>query len=442
MANAVRFGTDGIRGRVGDEITVDLAYRLGRAVAAVFNAPVFVGHDTRESSPELAAAVLAGLADGGATGVNLGLFTTPGVAVTAMRRAGVGVVVSASHNPYYDNGLKVLGPGGGKLDHATEEAVTAALDAAPAPVGAIPPAPLADASAEAEYVAHLRAIVPGNFSAMHLVIDCANGAASHVARSLFSTTEARLTIINDQPDGHNINLHCGSTHVEGLVATVKGHRADLGLAFDGDADRLIAVDAQGVVRDGDDMMVLFALDFLRSASLDGGLVVTSMSNLGVHRALSGHDVDIVETDVGDRNVLLALEEREWSFGGEQSGHLIFRDLSPTGDGLLTGLLLADLLVRRGPLFAQAEGAWHRVPQALVNVARDAYDDVTVRALFAEIVAERGVDERDVRLLIRPSGTEPVVRVMVEALDGDVVVRFTQRLIREHGVVVSTSGESD
>ncbi len=431
MAVAVRFGTDGIRGRFGDEITLDLAYRLGRAVAEVFALPVFVGYDTRESSPPLATAVLTGLADGGATGINLGYFTTPGVAVIARQRGGVGVVVSASHNPYYDNGLKVLGPGGGKLDHSTERAVEVALNGAASPQRELAAAPPIDASAEGEYVAHLRALVPEDLSSLHLVIDCANGAASHVAHELFAQSGARLTMMHDRPDGHNINVASGSTNVASLVAAVRERRADLGLAFDGDADRLVAVDATGVVRDGDDLMVLFVLDLLERNGLEGGLVVTSMTNLGLHRALSAREVTVVETDVGDRNVLLALEERGWDFGGEQSGHLLFRNLSPTGDGLLTGLLLCELVVRRGPLFDLANAAWRRVPQALVNVTHDRFDDVAVRALFDEVVAEYRVNANDVRLLIRPSGTEPLVRVMVEALDADVVDAFTSRLRRDH-----------
>ena len=431
MAMAVQFGTDGIRGRYGEEITLDLAYRLGIAVAHVFSAPVFVGYDTRESSPPLAAAVLAGLSDGGATGVNLGYFTTPGVAVIARQRGGVGVVVSASHNPYYDNGLKVLGVGGGKLDHATEEAVESALNSAPSSDRASFVSPPVDPTAEREYVAHLRRLVPGDLSSLRLVIDCANGAASHVAHELFAATGAHITVIHDRPDGHNINEGCGSTHIESLVRAVRDEGADLGLAFDGDADRLVAVDASGLVRDGDDLMVLFTVDLLERSDFEGGLVVTKMSNLGLRRALGARNVSVVETDVGDRNVLLALEERSWDFGGEQSGHLIFRNLSPTGDGLLTGMLLCDLVTRRGPLFELAEAAWRRVPQELINVAHDRYDDAAVRALFDAVVAEYGVEESDVRLLIRPSGTEPLMRVMVEALDAQVVTEFTTRLRRDH-----------
>jgi phosphoglucosamine mutase len=426
MTMTVRFGTDGIRGRAYDEITTDLAYRLGYAVASVFNTPVFVGYDTRESSPPLAAAVLAGLRDNGATGVNVGYFTTPGVAVIARQRSGVGVVVSASHNPYYDNGLKVLGLGGGKLDHATEQAVTEALNVAPSSNGPFEYVAI-DETAEHDYASQLRHLVPSDLSSLHLVLDCANGAASHVAHELFEATGARLTTINDRPDGRNINEQCGSTHVEGLVAKVVELGADLGLAFDGDADRLIAVDAGGNVRDGDDLMILFATDFFERNTLGGGLVVTSMANLGLHHALRETGIAIVETDVGDRNVLMSLEEQSWSFGGEQSGHLIFRDLAPTGDGLLTGLMLADLVVRRGPLAEQAERAWQRVPQQLINVARDDYDDEAVHQLFEELRADYGIEASDVRLLIRPSGTEPVVRVMIEALNAEFVDSFAARL---------------
>jgi phosphoglucosamine mutase len=427
MAVPVHFGTDGIRGRAYDEITIDLAYRLGRAVASVFSVTVYVGYDTRESSTQLAAAVLAGLTDGGASAVNLGNFTTPGVAVIAQQRGGVGVVVSASHNPYFDNGLKVLGLGGSKLDHGTEEAVAAALNAAPAaPCASFDAMPI-DEDAEHDYAKHLRALVPGDVSSLHIVLDCANGAASHVAHELFEGTGARITTLHDRPNGRNINEQCGSTHVDDLVAKVVELGADLGLAFDGDADRLIAVDAQGNVRDGDDLMVLIALDLQERGELGAGLVVTSMSNLGLHRALSAKGINIVETDVGDRNVLLALEENAWPFGGEQSGHLIFRNLAPTGDGMLTGLILADLVVRRGPLCEQASAAWTRVPQALINIAKPEYDDVVVTTIFEELVSEFDVASDDVRLLVRPSGTEPVVRVMIEALDGAFVDEFSRRL---------------
>jgi phosphoglucosamine mutase len=427
MVMPVRFGTDGIRGRATDEITLDLAYRLGRAVASVFTVPVYVGYDTRESSPPLAAAVLAGLNDGGAVAINLGYFTTPGVAVIAQQRGGVGVVVSASHNPYYDNGLKVLGVGGTKLDHATEAAVESALNVAESPSSNDFAVIAIDESAEADYIEHLRKLAPADLSSLSLVVDCANGAASHVAHELFASTGARLVMIHDQPDGRNINEGAGSTHVESLIEAVREAGADLGLAFDGDADRLIAVDAEGTIRDGDDLMVLFALDRLERDTLGGGLVVTSMSNLGLYRALEAAGIEIEETDVGDRNVLLALEEKSWTLGGEQSGHVIFRDLAPTGDGLLTGLLLAELLVRRGHLAELAGAAWRRVPQDLFSVSVEHFSNDVVQDLFNELLEFYNVERAEVRLLVRPSGTEPLVRIMIEALNAEFVEVFSERL---------------
>jgi phosphoglucosamine mutase len=432
MVMPVRFGTDGIRGRASDEITVDLAYRLGRAVASVFSVPVFVGYDTRESSPTLATAVLAGLADGGASGVNLGYFTTPGVAVIAQQRGGAGVVVSASHNRYYDNGLKVLGVGGAKLDHATEAAVESALNVAESPSSTSFDAVEIDESAEHDYAQHLRRLAPVDLSSLSIVVDCANGAASHVAHELFAATGATLRTIHDQPDGRNINEGSGSTHVESLVNAVLESGADLGLALDGDADRLIAVDNEGTVRDGDDLMVLFALDRQERDVLGGGVVVTSMSNLGLYRALEAAKVEIEETDVGDRNVLLALEEKGWILGGEQSGHVIFRDLAPTGDGLLTGLLLGELIVRRGPLADLAGGSWRRVPQELFSVSLEHFSDDAVQALFNELLEMYNVERADVRLLVRPSGTEPLVRIMIEALNAEFVEVFAERLKSIYG----------
>jgi len=427
MVLPVRFGTDGIRGRANEEITLELAYRLGRAVASVFSVPVFVGYDTRESSPSLAMAVLAGLRDGGATGVNLGYFTTPGVAVIAQQRGGAGVVVSASHNPYYDNGLKVLGVGGAKLDHFTEAAVESALNVAEGPTSLEFDDVAIDESAEREYVDQLRRLAPTDLSSLSIVVDCANGAASHVAHELFVATGAKLLMIHDSPDGRNINEASGSTHVESLIAQVLSSGADLGLALDGDADRLIAVDAEGTVRDGDDLMVLFALDRFERGVLGGGVVVTTMSNLGLRRAFDAVGIDIEETDVGDRHVLLALEEKSWLLGGEQSGHVIFRDVAPTGDGLLSGLMLAELIVRRGPLADIAGAAWRRVPQDLFSVSLDHFSDDVVQELFNELLEIYAVHRDDVRLLVRPSGTEPLVRIMIEALNAEFVEVFSERL---------------
>ena len=423
MAMAVRFGTDGIRGRYPEEVHEDLAYRLGRAVAQVFPRPVFLGYDTRESSPLLAAALYEGLVDGGAVGINLGLFTTPGVAVTAKARGGVGVVVSASHNLYQDNGLKVLGPGGGKLDHATEAALEIALREAPSPPsGDFHLGPL-DELAETAYVAHLLGAAAARLDGLRVIIDCANGSASHVAQRLFSQTGAHFTLLNSQPNGHNIKDHCGSTSPEQLRQAVLAEGADLGLALDGDADRLIAVDAQGTVRDGDDLMALFSQDLQRNGRLGAGVALTIMSNLGLRKALSDLKIEVVETDVGDRHVAAALEEHEWHFGGEQSGHLLFRDLAPSGDGLLTGLLLLALVARHGPLATQCDALWHRIPQELANFPVMSFDEGAARDRFSRLCAQYGYREQDVRLVIRPSGTEPVIRVMVEAPDASFIEEF-------------------
>ena len=425
------FGTDGIRGRAGSDITPQLAYRLGFAVAQVLSAVAFVGYDTRESSLELSRAVMAGLRDGGAAAINLGVIATPAVAVIAEERGGVGVIVSASHNPWEDNGLKVLGCGGGKLDQATETAVSNALEVAPSHDGPFADVPVDESGAE-DYATRLISLFsPDALSSLHIVVDCANGAGGRSAPSVLDALGARVTVLHNEPTGRNINDQCGSTHPQSLVAAVTELGADLGIALDGDADRLIAVDADGIVRDGDDLLAIFATDFAQRGVALPGVVLTTMSNWGVRRALEAQGLDVVETDVGDRHVLFAMEERGWPLGGEQSGHLIFADYSPTGDGLLTGLLLADLVARRGPLHLLADGSWHRVPQRLVNLPKDLYDDDATRILLDDELDRFSLGVDDVRIIIRPSGTEPVVRVMIEADNAELVESFCEKLLRLH-----------
>ena len=425
------FGTDGIRGRAGSDITPQLAYRLGFAVAQVLSAVAFVGYDTRESSLELSRAVMAGLRDGGAAAINLGVIATPAVAVIAEERGGVGVIVSASHNPWEDNGLKVLGCGGGKLDQATETSVSNALEVAPSHDGPFADVPVDESGAE-DYATRLISLFsPDALSSLHIVVDCANGAGGRSAPSVLDALGARVTVLHNEPTGRNINDQCGSTHPQSLVAAVTELGADLGIALDGDADRLIAVDADGIVRDGDDLLAIFATDFAQRGVALPGVVLTTMSNWGVRRALEAQGLDVVETDVGDRHVLFAMEERGWPLGGEQSGHLIFADYSPTGDGLLTGLLLADLVARRGPLHLLADGSWHRVPQRLVNLPKDLYDDDATRILLDDELDRFSLGVDDVRIIIRPSGTEPVVRVMIEADNAELVESFCEKLLRLH-----------
>ena len=430
---SVQFGTDGIRGVAGTEITTDLAYRLGRAVAKVFSATTFVGYDTRESSPSLALAALHGLRDGGVEAVNLGVFTTPGVACIAEERCGVGIVISASHNPYSDNGLKVFGLGGTKLDAGTEHAVAVALAEAPGPQSPTHDVPI-DRTALDQYLIRLTSRHADNaFAGLHIVLDCANGAASHIAPQFFRSLGARVDVVHAQPDGRNINELCGSTHPDDLQRAVVESGADIGLAFDGDADRLVAVDEAGVRRDGDDIMVLVALDMHQQGALGGSLVVTSMSNLGLRRAMSDAGIAIIETDVGDRNVLVALEEHDLPFGGEQSGHLIFRRELSTGDGIVSGRHVCELILRNGPLGTQANAAWSRAPQTLVNIPRDLYDATTTDAEIDSTLAAYGLNRGDVRLVIRPSGTEPLVRVMVESTQGDFVHALDRALRQRYGL---------
>jgi len=423
---AVHFGTDGIRGRADETITPQLANQLGRAVAKVFSGQhAFVGFDTRESSPSLAASVLAGLRAGGAPVTNLGVFTTSGVAVICEQRGGVGVIVSASHNPYYDNGLKVVGPGGSKLDHDTEMALEEALNSVVGESGPFDDVPV-DLSAHEDYLSRLHAVLsPGALQGLRVVLDCANGAASSFAPPLFRALGADVQVLHAAPNGTNINRDCGSTHPESLQDRVRATGSDLGLAFDGDADRLVAVDSHGNIRDGDDLMVLFALDRHDEGRLGGALVVTTMSNLGLRRAMRNARIAVIPTDVGDRNVVLALEENDLQFGGEQSGHLIFRDVLPTGDGMLSGLLLCDLVRRKGRLSQLADGAWQRLPQKLINVPMTVFDAAFVDDLYHQHCRDFDVSEGDARLLVRPSGTEPVVRVMIEALDEAMVDSFVQ-----------------
>ena len=430
---SVQFGTDGIRGVAGTEITTELAYRLGRAVAKVFSATTFVGYDTRESSPALALAALHGLRDGGVEAINLGVFTTPGVACIAEERRGVGIVISASHNPYTDNGLKVFGLGGSKLDTAFEQSVATALAEAPSPESPASDVPV-DHSALDQYLARLTGRHAENaFAGLHVVLDCANGAASQIAPQFFRSLGARVDVLHAQPDGRNINEHCGSTHPDDLQRAVVASGADIGLAFDGDADRLVAVDETGARRDGDDIMVLVALDMHQQGVLGDALVVTSMSNLGLRRAMSDAGIAIIETDVGDRNVLVALEEHDLPFGGEQSGHLIFRRELSTGDGIVSGRHVCELILRHGPLGTQAHAAWSRAPQTLVNIPRDLYDDAVTNGDIDATLATHGLSRDDIRLVIRPSGTEPLVRVMVESTDGAFVTAIDGALRQHFGL---------
>jgi phosphoglucosamine mutase len=434
-----RFGTDGIRGVADAELTVELAFGLGRAAARVLRAPAFlIGRDTRQSGPGLQAAFSEGAASEGVDVVDVGVLPTPALAFLSEVRGLPAVVVSASHNPFEDNGIKLFGAGGVKLPPDIEEAIEAELDfVLDSPAGGVPATGSRtgtlsrDPDAADEYVARLcAALGECRFEGMHVVLDCANGAASEVAPRVFASLGAKLTTLAAEPDGTNINAGCGSTNPSMLAAHVVESGADLGLAFDGDADRLIAVDGTGAVVDGDVLLALFALDLAERGELPGNaVVVTVMTNFGFRLAMAARGIGVRETPVGDRAVLTALDAEALALGGEPSGHIVFRHLATTGDGILTGLSLVDVVLRSGrPLSELAHGLIERVPQLLVNVEVDEPHRLAgadaVWAAVADVEATLG--ERG-RVVLRASGTEPLVRVMVEAATEDEAAQAAQRL---------------
>ncbi len=424
-----RFGTDGVRGVANVDLTAELALALGRATARVMGAPEFlVGRDTRLSGPMLQDAFSAGVATEGTDVVDVGVLPTPALALLARSRRRPAAVVSASHNPFADNGIKFFSALGAKFPVETEQAIERQLDALleaadhppPRPGGAAVGAITPDERAADEYrQGVLRGLKGRRLDGLHVVIDCANGAASRVAPEVFRSLGARVETIFDAPDGTNINDGCGSTHPEPLARAVVERGASLGLAFDGDADRLLAVDHRGEVADGDTLLALFAVDLAARGLLAGNtVVVTVMSNLGFRLAMEDRGIAVVETPVGDRAVLEALDAGDYHLGGEQSGHIVFRHLSTTGDGILTGLLLADLVVRSGvSLAVSAGGLIERVPQILRNVAVGDPGHLEGASEVWETVkeVEAGLGPTG-RVLLRPSGTEPVIRVMVESRD--------------------------
>ncbi len=432
------FGTDGVRGVANVELTTELASGLGRAAARVLGATAFVvGRDTRQSGTMLQAALSAGMASGGADVVDLGVLPTAGVAFMAERRGVPAAMVSASHNPYFDNGIKFFDAAGLKLPPDVEAEVEAALDlpartarrASAARVGTL----RSDPGAVGDYRRHLADSLDGRtLDGLHVVVDCANGAASAVAPEVLADLGAVVDPLFAEPDGTNINDACGSTQPQRLAEEVVARGADLGLALDGDADRLVAVDHTGALLDGDVLLAIFAIDLETRGELAGdAVVVTVMTNLGFRLAMARRGISVRETPVGDRQVLAALDEAGLALGGEQSGHIVFRKRATTGDGVLTGLLLADAVVRTGlPLAELAAGLVERVPQVLVNVAvpepgRLAQADGVWKAV-AEVEAELG--DRG-RVLLRASGTEPLVRVMVEAPTPEVAAEAAGRLSR-------------
>ncbi len=417
----MRFGTDGVRGVANTELTAEFALRLGRAAARVLGGDgvrsVIVGGDTRVSTPMLDAALSAGFASEGIDVVRLGVVPTPMVAFVAQRLRAMGAMVSASHNQYHDNGIKLFAAGGTKLSDDVEAAIEQELDALQTPVvqpGTIFPV---DGSHAADYVDHVSQIATsGGTGGSRIVVDAANGAAYRLAREVFERIGADVVLVGDAPNGTNINDGCGATAPDALAVAVRQHGADLGIALDGDADRLIAVDHTGAIVDGDHIIAICALD-MRSRGLlhHGAVAVTTMTNLGFHLAMRDAGINVVTTDVGDRYVLEALAAQGLALGGEQSGHVIFADRATTGDGMLTGVALVDIVARSGRSLADlATSAMTSLPQVLVNVKVAQRVPDAVELLHDEVTRAETELRGLGRILVRASGTEPLIRVMVEA----------------------------
>jgi phosphoglucosamine mutase len=401
------FGTDGVRGLANADLTPELALALSLSAARVLGGRVaVVGRDTRASGEMLEAAVVAGLTSAGVSVVRLGVVPTPGVAFLTAGRADLGVMLSASHNPMPDNGVKFFDSAGYKLSDSVEDEIEAGISASwDRPTGASV-GRVSDVAGVEQYVGHVVGDV--RLDGLRVVVDCANGAASWVAPEALRRAGADVVAIHAEPDGLNINESCGSTHPASLVAAVLAHGADAGIAHDGDADRCLAVDAAGALVDGDQLLAILAADLRPSA-----VVATVMANLGFRRAMASLGIEVVETAVGDRYVLEAMRARGLPLGGEQSGHVILAEHATTGDGVLTALRVLSVMARTGRPLADLAAVMERLPQVLVNVRVADKDAALARAASAVADAEAGLGA-DGRVLVRPSGTEPLVRVMVEA----------------------------
>ena len=431
------FGTDGVRGLANGPLTADLALTLAQATAVVLGQgrtaearkaagkrlTAVVARDPRVSGEFLAAAVSAGLASSGVDVLDAGVLPTPATAyLIADIEADFGVMVSASHNPAPDNGIKIFARGGVKLPDVVEQRIEHAMTLPKLqPTGAGVGRIRRFADAEDRYVVHLLASLPHRLDGLHVVLDCAHGAASGVSPETFRDAGARVTVIGADPDGLNINDGVGSTHLDSLAAHVVRVGADVGIAHDGDADRCLAVDARGRVVDGDQIMAILAVAMKERGHLvDDTLVATVMSNLGLHRAMADNGITVVQTGVGDRYVLEAMAEGGFSLGGEQSGHVIMSEYATTGDGVLTGLHLMAEMARTGRSLADLASIMTVYPQVLVNVRgvdrTRAASDEGVASAVASVAAELGDSGR---VLLRPSGTEEMVRVMVEAASAEV-----------------------
>ena len=438
------FGTDGIRGVVGENLTADMAFRVGQSIASVLEEEkggrptVVIGKDTRISSDMLESALMAGICDLGGDVKPLGTIPTPAVAYLAVReRADAGVVISASHNPFEHNGIKVFSGRGYKLSDELEARVEErVLSGQPMKVrtrGEIGRRFHGMRQLKREYIDFAASTCGEDLAGLRILVDCANGAASATAPELFGRFRARTDFIHCDPDGVNINTRCGSTHLEDLSASVVKGGYDIGVAFDGDADRCLLVDETGATIDGDKVLAVCAMDLKRRGKLNGNaLVATVMSNLGLHEFCRNSGIDLICTDVGDRNVLEKMLEKDYRIGGEQSGHTIFTDLETTGDGEVTALQFLQVLARSGEKASSLASCCAVYPQVLVNVEVPHSGGVKEAIMASPELAEAVKREEEAlagagRVLVRPSGTEALIRVMVEAKTTDVAQAVADRL---------------
>ncbi|HEY5942803.1 MAG TPA: phosphoglucosamine mutase [Solirubrobacterales bacterium] len=422
------FGTDGVRGEAGTFLSAELATAIGRATTATLEAErpqVLIVRDTRESGPMLEAALAAGIAAAGGDALLGGVLPTPAAAILVKRLGlDLAAVVSASHNPFHDNGIKFFDGRGVKLADEVEAAIEAQIDAAPT---AAHPGHVRELNGGfGDYLRELEQAFPLDLSGRKVVLDCANGATYRAAPAIFERLGAEVEAIATEPDGRNINAGCGSTHVEALAERVAASEAEIGFAFDGDGDRVLAVDGSGRVHDGDELIALAALGMARRQELRGGVVVTVMSNFGFHQAMKEAGVEVAVTQVGDRYVIDEMKRRGWSLGGEQSGHIIASDFVSTGDGIAAALMTMREL---GEAKLEDAAPMRKLPQTLVNVQvadREAIQGATTvwEAVERE---EEALGDRG-RVLLRPSGTEPLVRVMAEAPTAEEAEAVCQRLV--------------
>ncbi|MCY8234738.1 phosphoglucosamine mutase [Priestia endophytica] len=442
------FGTDGVRGVANSELTPELAFRVGRFGGYVLTKDmerpkVLIGRDTRVSGHMLEGALVAGLLSIGAEVMRLGVISTPGVAyLTKATGAQAGVMISASHNPVQDNGIKFFGSDGFKLSDEQEEEIEALLnsteDTLPRPTGADLGQVNDYFEGGQKYLQYLKQSVDEDFSDIHVALDCAHGATSSLAAHLFADLEAEISTMGASPNGTNINDGVGSTHPEVLAEFVKEKGADVGLAFDGDGDRLIAVDEKGQIVDGDQIMYICAKYLNEQGMLNEGTVVsTVMSNLGFYKALEEHSVKSVKTAVGDRYVVEEMKKNGYNLGGEQSGHIIFLDYISTGDGMLSAIQLVNIMKVTKKSLSELASEMKKFPQILQNVRVTDKHNVTsnekVKNIIEEVEKEMGDNGR---VLVRPSGTEPLVRVMVEAPTDKECKEYVDRIVK---VVVDEMG---